>query len=217
MSPVIGFSDYGHLGTHSAQAARLKGFVVSEKIEECDIVFISPDRPGEVSPEDAVKRMVKRMNYNSIMVVLCQVPLGFTRKIKLPDVRLYYQVETLKVNDEAMERALYPERIIIGRATPITDIDIRLYQFFCAFECPIIPMSYESAELAKMAINLYLVVQLETTNMLSSVSEKIGADWEDITLALKTDRRIGQYAYLKPGKGIGPHLQRDVDAIKALL
>ena len=60
-------------------------------------------------------------------------------------------------------------------------------------------MSYESAELTKIALNLYLVAQLETTNMLAKVAEKVGANWNDIIPALQTDKRIGQHAYLKPG------------------
>ena len=49
-----------------------------------------------------------------MLVIHCQVEPGFTRTIKWPREQLYYHVETLKVNDEAMDRALNPERIIVG-------------------------------------------------------------------------------------------------------
>lgn len=217
MRPILGFSDRGHLGDVTARAAEAKGFPVSNEIKECDIVFISPDRPGDVSPEQAVARILPHLKPRAILVVLCQVDPCFTRKIKLDDTRLYYLVETLKVNHEAMERALHPERLIVGTATPVTDMDIRLVEYLSAFECPIIRMSYESAELAKIAINIYLAAQVETTNRLARVARKVSADWGDVTLALKTDKRIGQYAYLKPGSGFGPHLQRDVDTIWGLM
>ena len=74
-------------------------------------------------------------------------------------------------------------------------------------------MSYESAELAKIAINLYLAAQVCTTNTLVEVAEKIGANWNDIIPALQTDKRIGKDAYLKPGYGLGKHLTRDLETI----
>lgn len=212
---IIGFSDYGHLGTTSAEAAHTKEFFVSDDISECDIVFISPDRPSDVSPELAVARVLPLLREDAVLVILCQVVPGFTRKVDWPPHQLYYQVETLKVNDEALERALNPERIIVG--TNGIAINFNFITFLRAFNCPIIDMSYESAEFAKIAINMYLVAQLECTNLMANLAERIGANWDDIIPALQTDKRIGPHAYLKPGNGIGPHLQRDVDMIKELL
>lgn len=213
---IIGFSDYGHLGSTYAKACLIKRFTVSPKIEECDMVFISPDRPSDVSPQDAVDRIIPRLKKHATLVILCQVEPGFTRKVNWPKELLYYHVETLKVNDEALERAVHPERIIFGSGA-IGPLSYEYLSFLSAFNCLFFHMSYESAELTKIAINLYLVAQLETTNKLAKVANKIGANWDDIIPALQTDRRIGQYAYLKPGKGIGPHLQRDVDTIEKFL
>ena len=54
---------------------------------------------------------------DAVMVILCQVPPGFTRSLHfLPAARLYYQVETL-VFGRAVERAMQPERYIIGCAS----------------------------------------------------------------------------------------------------
>jgi UDPglucose 6-dehydrogenase len=75
-------------------------------------------------------------------------------------------------------------------------------------------MLYESAELAKISINMYLVSTVSVTNMIAEVCEKIGADWSEIAPALKLDRRIGPYAYLAPGLGIsGGNLERDLATI----
>lgn len=215
MNSIIGFSDYGHLGTHSALAAKMKGFVISKKLEECDIVYISPDRPSDVSPEDAVNKIIPILRKDAALVVLCQVEPGFTRKIDWPKERLYYQVETLKVTDEALDRAVNPERIIIGHGGK-GFLDTNLQKFISVFDCPLFLMSYESAELAKIAINLYLVAQIETSNKLSKVAEKVRANWDDIIPVLQTDKRIGNYAYLKPGV-LGKHLQRDADMIGKFL
>jgi UDPglucose 6-dehydrogenase len=75
-------------------------------------------------------------------------------------------------------------------------------------------MRYESAELAKISINMYLVASVSTANTLAELCEKIGADWSEIVPALKFDKRIGQYAYLAPGLGIaGGNLERDLATV----
>lgn len=222
----IGFAGNGHLMTYSAAAAHIKGFErvtytpakTGDNINDltqCDIVYICPDRPSNTSPQQMVDLVIPHLKSDAVLVIHCQVEPGFTRQVKWPLV--YCHVETLKVNDEALDRALNPERIILGHHNLGGFVDSRLTKFLGSFKCPILPMSYESAELAKIAINIYLVSQLETTNKLAKISEKIGANWDDIIPALQTDKRIGQFAYLKPGNGIGPHLQRDVDLIEKML
>jgi UDPglucose 6-dehydrogenase len=86
-----------------------------------------------------------------------------------------------------------------------------------AFKCPILPMRYESAELAKIAINCCLVSSISVANTLAELCERIGADWSEIAPALKLDRRIGRYAYLAPGLGIaGGNLERDLATVRRL-
>jgi UDPglucose 6-dehydrogenase len=72
-------------------------------------------------------------------------------------------------------------------------------------------MGYESAELAKIAINCFLVASVSTTNTLAGLCERIGADWSEIAPSLRLDARIGPKAYLNPGLGIsGGNLERDL-------
>ena len=79
-------------------------------------------------------------------------------------------------------------------------------------------MSYESAELTKISINLFLASTITSSNVLTKVCEKVGASWDDITPALKLDKRIGKHAYLKSGLGIsGGNIERDITSIKKLL
>jgi UDPglucose 6-dehydrogenase len=86
-----------------------------------------------------------------------------------------------------------------------------------AYDCPILPMRYESAELAKIAINCCLVASVSVANTLADLSERIGADWHEIAPALRLDRRIGPYSYLAPGLGIaGGNLERDLATVLRL-
>ena len=193
-------------------------------LKDCRIVFISPDVPtdsGGRSNFSSLKKLVnsslKLLNKKSVLVILSQVYPGFTRSIKLDCARLYYQVETLIFGD-AMLRAIKPERIIIGCDSSETKINHFLLNYLKNFNCPIIKMKYESAELTKISINILLASSITSTNMLAEVCEKVSADWSEIKPALQLDQRIGKKAYLKPGLGIsGGNVERDIYSIHSLL
>ena len=158
-----------------------------------------------------------RLNDAAALVVLCQVAPGFTRSMAAPPpARRYYQVETL-VFGKAVERALHPERFIIGCADPDAPLPGAYRAILDAFACPVLPMRYESAELAKIAINCCLVASVSITNSLAELSERVGADWAEIAPALRLDRRIGAHAYLTPGLGLaGGNLERDLATVLRL-
>jgi UDPglucose 6-dehydrogenase len=215
MKPVLSFLGEGELARVSERAAAQKGFC-STAVRHADIVYVAPDRPDK-NPQHFVDYALENMRKDAILVVHCQVEPGFTRKIDWPFV--YYHVETLRLKD-AKERALNPERIILGchHAAKIGHfVNEALIDFLDCFTCPILTMSYESAELAKIAINVYLAAQIDTTATLSKVARSLGANWDDIIPALQTDKRIGQHAYLQPGNGYGPHIQRDIDWLSRTL
>lgn len=190
----------------------------------CDIVYIARDVPtdsaGQSDLSDVsalIGKVVRALNSEAILVILCQVPPGFTRDLNvLPAARLYYQVETL-IFGRAVAQATKPERFIVGCADPHGPLDPRFAVLLEAFKCPILPMRYESAELAKIAINMFLVSSVSLSNMLAELCEKIGADWSEIAPALRLDRRIGAHAYLAPGLGIaGGNLERDLASVERI-
>jgi UDPglucose 6-dehydrogenase len=153
------------------------------------------------------------LRHDAALVILCQVPPGFTRSLALAPERLYYQVETL-VFGRAVDRAVNPERFILGCADPAAPLPAPLREFLGAFDCPILPMRYESAELAKIAINCCLVASVSVANTLAELCERIGAAWSEIAPSLKLDKRIGAHAYLSPGLGIaGGNLERDLATV----
>jgi UDPglucose 6-dehydrogenase len=194
---------------------------VKDDLARCDVVYVSPD----VATDDAgqsdttvlrslIDIVAGVLDPNACMVVLSQVEPGFTRSLSAPpEDRRYYQVETL-VFGNAVERALKPERYIIGCADPAKPLHPGIRAVLEAFGCPILPMRYESAELAKISINCCLVASVSVANTLAELCEAIGADWSEITPALKLDRRIGQFSYLSPGLGIaGGNLERDLATV----
>ncbi|MGC1777971.1 MAG: nucleotide sugar dehydrogenase [Xanthobacteraceae bacterium] len=186
----------------------------------CDVVYVAVDVPtddegrSDLSPIRAmVERVQPHLGPTALLVILSQVPPGYTRALPVPSARLYYQVETL-VFGRAVERATKPERFIVGCADPQRPVAPALKTFLDSFGCPILPMAYESAELAKISINFCLVASIAVANTLAEVCERVGADWTDIAPALKLDKRIGPDAYLNPGLGIaGGNLERDLRTI----
>ena len=109
---------------------------------------------------------------------------------------------------------MYPERYIIGRDNTAREIPSSYKTFLDAFGCPLLPMQYESAELAKISINCCLVGMISVANTLAEMCEHIGADWGEIVPALKLDKRIGPSAYLTPGLGLaGGNLERDLATV----
>lgn len=206
-----------------ANAPRLQFTSAINDLCLCDIVYISLDVPTDdqgASNLTPIHSMIEAVNRaiasEALLVVLCQVPPGFTRNIKRDPTRLYYQVETL-IFGRAIERALYPERYIIGCADPASGIHPIFQAYLEAYGCPILPMRYESAELAKTAINLFLAAQVCTANTLAEICEKIGADWQEIIPSLHLDRRIGPHAYIHPGLGLsGGNIERDLKTVSQI-
>jgi UDPglucose 6-dehydrogenase len=203
-----------------SNSARLQFTSSLQDLKRCDIIYISIDVPTDdtatsnLAPIHAmIEQVNKVMREDALLIILCQVPPGFTRSITRDPARLYYQVETL-IFGRAMERALYPERTIIGCADPAAPLDARYQQFLEAYGCPLLPMRYESAELGKTAINLFLAASVCTANTLAEICEKIGADWHEIIPSLRLDKRIGQHAYITPGLGLsGGNIERDLRTV----
>ncbi|MBY0430656.1 MAG: hypothetical protein K2Q10_05625 [Rhodospirillales bacterium] len=192
-------------------------------LQGCDLVYFATDVPTDEAGssnlagiEASIAAILPHLAPHAPLVVLCQVPPGFTRRIALPPPRLIYQVETL-VFGRAVERALEPERFILGLADPAQPPPEALATFLAAFGCPVLPMRYESAELCKIAINCCLAASVGVANTLAELSEGLGADWAEIVPALKLDRRIGSHAYLAPGLGLaGGNIERDLATVRGL-
>lgn len=191
-----------------------------ESLAVCDLVYISIDVPtdatgtSDLAPiREALDMVRAHVRSTTAIIVLSQVAPGFTREIDWPRELTYYQVETL-VFGQALKRAMEPERLIVGMAdakgTPHPDY----LRFLESFGCPIHLMGYESAELAKVAINAMLVSTISAANTMAEICESIGADWAEIVPALRRDRRIGDFSYIQAGLGLtGGNLERDVQTI----
>jgi UDPglucose 6-dehydrogenase len=193
------------------------------QLHRCDLIYIARDVPTDdagTSDVSAITTLIDNVTPHArddaVIVVLCQVPPGFTRRLHAADPRFFYQVETL-IFARAVERALYPERFIVGTADTKQPLPAAFRTVLDAFDCPILELGLESAELAKISINMCLVASIGVANTMAAVCEEIGADWAEIVPALRLDARIGPKAYLKPGLGLaGGNLERDLATVQKI-
>ena len=208
--------------------ARIRYTSTQTALAECDLVFYSLDvgtnerNESDPGPLTAlIQATAPHLSAGTTAVVLSQVAPGYMRQLRaelrdLSPADFYYQVETL-IFGRAVERAMQPERFIVGADDPARPLPAPFHAWHAAFGCPVLVMRLESAELAKIAINFFLVSTVATTNTLAEICEAIGADWNEIAPALRLDRRIGPQAYLTPGLGIaGGNLERDLITVQSL-
>ena len=212
---MIHFEGTSHAANHLRDAAQKRGLEIVDAPWRARLIFVSEDTPTDDKGNrglGVIKAMVEDMKrYDMPIVLTSQVPPGFTRSLGIKAI--WHQAETLRIID-AEERALNPEQIIVGGEYAFTHYYL---QYLMAFECPILRMTWEDAEFAKIAINMFLASQVDTTNRLAAAAKKVGADWGQVARALKHDRRIGKYAYLKPGRWEdSTHLMRDAVTLNAL-
>ena len=217
MSAKLAFIGTSHAAQHLSAAAEEKGFERVAPIY-ADLVFVSQDTPTDergVRDLDVIRALVRiARDAGKPIVLTSAVPPGFTRSL---GCEIWHQAETLRIID-AEERARNPEQIIVGAQDPAKALPEPYQKYLAAFACPILLMTWEEAEFAKVAINAFLVAQVEMTNALASAAAKVGAKWDAVAETLRLDARIGPKAYLTPGRWQDSrHLLRDNVTIKAIL
>lgn len=220
----LAFLGTSHAAQHLSRAAAEKGFELV-KPARADVVFVSEDTPTDAEGRrdlDAIRRFISMARQCAAPIVLTSaVPPGFTRSLGF---KLWHQSETLRIKD-AEKRARHPEQIIIGGPSPVPPPSMPMLglpdayvEYLMAFACPVLRMTWEEAEFAKVAINCTLAAQVENTNRLAAAARAVDADWGRVAQALRLDGRIGPQSYLTPGRWQdSPHLLRDDVTLRELL
>ena len=199
------------------------------KLSNIPVVFFTQDTETDGSGsierlEQMIDSSIPHFANEVTIVVVSQVPVGFHRKLfkkiksERPNLKfsLYHWVDTIVMTTD-LERFLKPERIILGKYTSREIVNQDLKPILAKFHSPVFEMSYESAEITKAAINLYLATSVTFANTLSDFCENFGGNIYEIIPALKTDKRIGHFSYINPSLRIaGGHLERDLFMLKRI-
>lgn len=112
---------------------------------------------------------------------------------------------------------MYPDRVVGGvRSERGQKLLHALHAPLLRTDKPILFMSPESAELTKYAANAMLATKISFINEIANLSEKVGADINDVRRGIGHDQRIG-FQFLFPGLGYGGScFPKDVRALSYL-
>jgi UDPglucose 6-dehydrogenase len=190
---------------------------------EADLVLIAVDTRLDANGDNDDSEVVALLEViasavpaSTPIVIASQVRPGFTRAHRYLHGELYYFMETL-IFGRGLERAQHPERYMVGRADPDVALPQVLQDFLSIPDCPLFLMSYESAELTKLAANYILSASITAANSLADLAPRLGANWREMEPALRADQRIGEKSYISAGLGIGgANLIRDLHGIKEM-
>jgi UDPglucose 6-dehydrogenase len=132
----------------------------------------------------------------------------------------------------AVRDFLHPDRLLLGVEDPESEKTLRdLYAPILRrdFACPVHPdtcppqepprlltTDLQSAELIKQASNAFLALKISYANVIADLSERLGANVQEVTHAVGLDQRIGSQ-FLEAGIGFGgPRLPKDLRAFYRL-
>ncbi len=205
---------------------RYSTYTITDRVEDiagADLVMLALDTElGDDGQNDdlevirLLEFLAMHVHQSVPIVIASQVRPGFSRRHMHLHPELYYFMETL-IFGRGLERAMRPERYIVGCADAEQDLPKSLLSYLALPRCPIHVMSYESAELTKLSANYVLAANITAANSLADLAQRIGADWHAIEEALRSDGRIGQDAYISAGLGIGgANLSRDLHGIAVM-
>ena len=203
-----------------------------EAVENSEIIFIAvgtpPDEDGSADLQYVLavaETIGAHMDGHKLVVNKSTVPVGTADKVEerinkvlqRRSATFSFDVlsnpEFLKEGD-AVNDCKRPDRIVIGTSSAEAEAKMReLYAPFNRNHDKIICMSVRSAELTKYAANCMLATKISFMNEMANLSERLGADIEEIRHGIGSDSRIG-YSFIYPGAGYGGScFPKDVQAL----
>lgn len=177
---------------YAEEAARSIGAVLKNKDDFHVVVLTSTVMPG--ATETVIKPILEEVSGKK-----CGVDFG-----------LCYSPEFIALGSVIKDLAS-PDAVLIGESDKKSgDMLAEVYKTVCTNNPPIARMSPYSAELAKLALNVFVTTKISLANAFAEICEKLpGGDIDAVTKFLGLDSRIGP-KYLKGGLGFGgPCFPRD--------
>ncbi len=165
---------------------------------------------------DRLESCLPALRPGAVVLISSQIPAGTCAELERrhPGVDFAYSPENLRLG-KALQIFRHPERIIVGVRTP--EVRSKLEPLFAPFCKEVLWMRTESAEMTKHGINAWLALSVTFANELARLCEAVGADAREVERGLRSEPRIGQKAYIRPGAAFaGGTLARDVVALTAL-
>lgn len=170
---------------------------------------------------DKIGLILSQTNSNQYKIIVNKstVPVGTAEKVKSKilahgnfDIDVISNPEFVR-EGAAVEDFMKPDRIVVGtssvRAKEIMQI---LYEPFVRSGNAIYFMDEKSAEVCKYAANSFLATKITFMNEVANFCEKVGANIDNVRIAMGSDNRIGK-RFLFAGIGYGGScFPKDVNA-----
>ncbi|MFB6225571.1 MAG: UDP-glucose/GDP-mannose dehydrogenase family protein, partial [Candidatus Paceibacteria bacterium] len=107
-----------------------------------------------------------------------------------------------------------PDRVVVGLEDQNGRARNIMETLYRPLDAPIVFTNIRTAELIKYASNSFLATQISFINSLAELSEEVGANLDEVSHAMRLDRRIGPKAFLSAGLGFGGScFPKDIDAL----
>jgi UDPglucose 6-dehydrogenase len=201
---------------------------VKEGLKNSNIIWVTFDTPINEEDEsidvnyvlNKIKEIIPYALEGSILLISSQLPVGSIKSLEEWTLKLFpkklikfaYSPENL-ILGKSLKSFLEPDRIIVGIRSETSKKSID--KLLSTISKNIIWMSVESAEIVKHAINSFLATSVVFANEIATICEVVGADAKQVEKGLKSEIRIGEKAYLRPGSAFaGGTLGRDIEFLK---
>src|SRR3954447_19455151 len=187
-------------------------------VAAADAVFIAvgtPSRRGDGHADlsfvyAAAREIAAVLDGFTVVVTKSTVPVGTGDEVERliretnpkADVAIASNPEFLR-EGAAIRDFRFPDRIVIGTADErarkvLSDV----YRPLSLSQLPLMFTARRTAELIKYAANAFLATKITFINEIAELSEKVGADVQDVARGIGLDNRIGP-KFLHAGPGFG--------------
>jgi UDPglucose 6-dehydrogenase len=191
---------------------------MAEPVARADVVFIAvgtPSRHGDGHADlsyvyAATAEIAKHLSGFTVVATKSTVPVGTGDAVEAilrennpaADFAVVSNPEFLR-EGAAIDDFKRPDRIVVGiedeRARAVMT---EVYRPLYLNQAPLLFTSRRTAELVKYAANAFLAMKITFINEIADLSEKLGADVQDIARGIGLDNRIGS-KFLNAGPGFG--------------
>jgi UDPglucose 6-dehydrogenase len=187
-------------------------------VAEADAVFIAvgtPSRRGDGHADltyvyAAAREIASALSGFTVVVTKSTVPVGTGDEVERlireanpsADVVIASNPEFLR-EGAAIRDFKFPDRIVVGtsdeRARRVLG---DVYRPLSLNQAPLMFTARRTAELIKYAANAFLATKITFINEIADLSEKVGADVQEVARGIGLDNRIGS-KFLHAGPGFG--------------
>nr|HAQ92220.1 UDP-glucose 6-dehydrogenase [Afipia sp.] len=191
---------------------------IAGPVGKADAVFIAvgtPSRRGDGHADltyvhAAARDIAKALQGFTVVVTKSTVPVGTGDEVERiiretnpqADVAVASNPEFLR-EGAAIRDFKHPDRIVVGtddeRARKVLG---EVYRPLYLNQAPIMYTERRTAELIKYAANAFLATKITFINEMADLSEKVGADVQEVARGIGLDNRIGP-KFLNAGPGFG--------------